>query len=99
MNWKKIDSITLFVTCHGLRNFPPLIHSPLISICEFSKPYKWDGVGHEGGGVDHTGVGLVIQGWGEVGHTGWGCVMSDGSSWGVVGHTGVGWSGSYSKTT
>ena len=39
VNWKKNDSVILSVTCHSLRNFPPLIH-PLISICEFSKPYN-----------------------------------------------------------
>ena len=27
-NIKLIDSIVLFVTCHSLRNFPPLIHIP-----------------------------------------------------------------------
>ena len=37
MNWEKIHSIILSVTCHGLRNFPLLIHI-LVSICEFSKP-------------------------------------------------------------
>ena len=35
VNWEKIHSIILSVTCHGLRNFPLLIHIPLISICEF----------------------------------------------------------------
>ena len=29
LNWKKIHSIILFVTCHGLRNFSLLIHIPL----------------------------------------------------------------------
>ena len=29
LNWEKIHSIILFVTCHGLRNFPLLIHIPL----------------------------------------------------------------------
>ena len=28
VNWKKIQSIILSVTCHSLRNFPPLITSP-----------------------------------------------------------------------
>ena len=32
VNWKKIHSIILSLTCHGLRNFPLLIHIP-------SKPF------------------------------------------------------------
>ena len=28
LNWEKIHSIILSVTCHGLRNFPLLIHIP-----------------------------------------------------------------------
>ena len=35
VNWEKIHSLILSVTCHGLRNFPPLIHIPLYPICEF----------------------------------------------------------------
>ena len=27
VNWEKIDSIILCVTCHGFRNFPPPIHT------------------------------------------------------------------------
>ena len=42
VNWEKIHSIILSVTCHGLRNFPLLIHIPLKPICEFLKPYKSD---------------------------------------------------------
>ena len=38
VNCIKIHSIILSVTCHGLRNFPLLIHIPFISICEFLKP-------------------------------------------------------------
>ena len=38
--FKKIDSIILSVTCHGLRNFPPTHTHTLISISEFSKLYK-----------------------------------------------------------
>ena len=30
VNWKKIHSILLFVICHSLRNYPPLIHIPCI---------------------------------------------------------------------
>ena len=44
---KKIHSIILSVTCHGLRNFPPLIHIPSypfickrLNVNEFLKPYK-----------------------------------------------------------
>ena len=97
MNWKKIHSIILSVTCHDLGNFFPLIHSPSYPIVIFQD--HTSGVGWVmKGGVGHTGVGLVIQGWGEVGHTGWGCVMRDGSCWGGVGHTGVEWGGSCSKT-
>ena len=28
VNWEKIHSVILSVTCHGLRNFPQLIHIP-----------------------------------------------------------------------
>ena len=35
LNWKKIHSIILFVTCHGLRNFPPLIHIPSYPFVNF----------------------------------------------------------------
>ena len=40
VNWEKIHSIILCVTCHGLRNFAPAHTHPLISIHEFSKPYE-----------------------------------------------------------
>ena len=40
VNWEKIHSIILSVTCHGLRNFPLLIHIPLYLFVNFSKPYK-----------------------------------------------------------
>ena len=40
VNWEKFQSIILFVTCHGLRNFPLLIHIPLISIHEFLTAYE-----------------------------------------------------------
>ena len=40
MNCIKIQSIILSVTCHGLRNLTPTHTHPLVSICEFSKPYK-----------------------------------------------------------
>ena len=40
VNWEKIHSIILSVTCHGLRNFAPAHTHPLKTICEFSKPYK-----------------------------------------------------------
>ena len=36
----KIHSIILSVTCHGLRNFPLLIHIPSKPIHEFLKPYE-----------------------------------------------------------
>ena len=40
VNWEKIHSIILSVTCHGLRNFPLTHTHPLISIHEFLKPYE-----------------------------------------------------------
>ena len=40
VNWEKIHSIILSVTCHGLRNFAPAHTHPLKTICEFSKPYE-----------------------------------------------------------
>ena len=59
MNWKKIDSIILSVTCHSLENFPTLIHSPSYSFVNFQNPTSW--------------VGWVIQGWGRSyrGRMGW----------------------------
>ena len=40
VNWEKIHSIILSVTCHGLRNFSPAHTHPLIYICEFSIAYE-----------------------------------------------------------
>ena len=40
VNWEKIHSIILSVTCHGLRNFAPAHTHPLKTIHEFSKPYE-----------------------------------------------------------
>ena len=40
VNWEKIHSIILSVTCHGLRNFAPAHTHPLKTIREFSKPYE-----------------------------------------------------------
>ena len=40
VNWEKIQSIILSVTCHGLRNFAPAHTHPLKPICEFLKPYE-----------------------------------------------------------
>ena len=40
VNWEKIHSIILSVTCHGLRNFAPAHTHPLKTSREFSKPYK-----------------------------------------------------------
>ena len=40
VNWEKIHSIILSVTCHGLRNFAPAHTHPLKTICEFLKPYE-----------------------------------------------------------
>ena len=40
VNWEKIHSIILSVTCHGLRNLPLLIHIPLKTIHEFLRPYE-----------------------------------------------------------
>ena len=39
VNWEKIHSIILSVTCHGLRNSPAHTHA-LVSICESLKPCK-----------------------------------------------------------
>ena len=40
VNWEKIHSIILSVTCHGLRNFAPAHTHPLKTIREFLKPYE-----------------------------------------------------------
>ena len=37
----KIHSIILSVTCHGLRNFPPLIHIPLKPFVNFENPTSY----------------------------------------------------------
>ena len=37
---KKIYSIILSVTCHGLRNFPPLIHIPSKPVMNFQNPWR-----------------------------------------------------------
>ena len=41
VNWEKIHSIILSVTCHGLRNFTPAHTHPLKTSHEFLKPYVW----------------------------------------------------------
>ena len=41
LNWEKIHSIILFVTCHGLRNFPLLIHIPLYPFVNFWNPMSY----------------------------------------------------------
>ena len=38
VNWKKIHSIILSVTCHSLRNFPLLIHIPPYPFMNFWNP-------------------------------------------------------------
>ena len=38
VNWKKIHSIMLSVTCHGFRNFPPLLHIPSYPLMNFWNP-------------------------------------------------------------
>ena len=40
VNWEKIHSIILSLTCHGLRNFPLLIHIPSKPFVNFLKPYE-----------------------------------------------------------
>ena len=38
VNWKKIHSIMLSVTCHGFRHFPPLLHIPSYPLMNFWNP-------------------------------------------------------------
>ena len=83
---KKVHPIILSVTCHSFRSFSPTHTQPLISICEFSKPFKLVGVGHEGCGGSYRGG----MGWSGSYRGGVGWV---GSCWVGVGHAGVG--GSY----
>ena len=91
MNCKK-KSLNNFIShLSWLRKLSLNHKQPLISICEFSKPYKWGGMGHEGVGLGHTGVGLC--------EVGWVMLRWSGSCRGGMGHTGVGWGGSCSKTT
>ena len=40
VNWEKIHSIILSVTCYGLRNFAPAHTHPLKTSHEFLKPYE-----------------------------------------------------------
>ena len=40
VNWKKIHSIILSVTCDGLRNFAPAHTHPQKTILEFSIDYE-----------------------------------------------------------
>ena len=41
VNWEKIHSIILSVTCHGLRNFPLLIHIPSNPFVNFQNPMSY----------------------------------------------------------
>ena len=41
VNWEKIHSIILSVTCHGLRNFPLLIHIPSYPFVNFQNPTSY----------------------------------------------------------
>ena len=82
--------IILSVTCHGLGNFPPLIHSPSYPFVNFQNPtsgVEWIMKGWSGSYRD---------GWGEVGHRGvglcevqWVMLGWSGLCRGEVGHTGV----------
>ena len=64
----KIHSIILSVTCHGLRNFPLLIHIPSQPFVNFRNPMSLlfsELVTHVGvGWGGHEGVGWVMKGWG-----------------------------------
>ena len=48
VNWKKIYSIILCITCHFLRNFPPFINIPSYPIMNFWNPmsYYFLGLSH-----------------------------------------------------
>ena len=41
LNYEKIHSIILSVTCHGLRNFPSLIHIPSYPFLNFQNPMSY----------------------------------------------------------
>ena len=41
LNWIKFHSIIWSVTCHGLRNFPLLIHIPLYPFVNFQNPMSY----------------------------------------------------------
>ena len=41
VNWEKIHSIILCVTCHGFRNFPLLIHIPSKPFMDFWNPASY----------------------------------------------------------
>ena len=40
VNWERIHSIILSVTCHGLRDFDPAHTHPLKTSHEFLRPYE-----------------------------------------------------------
>ena len=87
VNWEKIHSIILSVTCHGFRNFPQLIHIPSYPFMNFQNPVSYyclprerhSEAAHEkrllcAQKCTRGGVGWVMQGWGGVRHVGvgWG---------------------------
>ena len=41
VNWEKIHSIILSLTCHGFRNFPQLIHIPSKPFMNFWNPMSY----------------------------------------------------------
>ena len=85
VNWEKIHSIILSVTCHGFRNFPQLIHIPSYPFMNFQNPASYYCLPRERHSeAAHEkrllcaqkctrgggGVGWVMQGWGGVRHVG-----------------------------
>ena len=78
VNWEKIHSTILSVTCHGLRNFPLLIHIPSYPFVNFQNP---------------TSYYCLPKGrHSEAAHEIQGC-SSQKCSRGGVGHVGVEWGG------
>ena len=66
LNCKRISPKKFICHFPWLRKLSPTHTLPLISICKFSKHYKWVGVGHGGvvwDEVDYAGVGLCEVGW------------------------------------
>ena len=97
VNWEKIHSITLSVTCHGFRNFPPLIHIPSYPFMNFQNPASYycllRGRHSEAAHEKRLLCAQKCTRGGVGGHegVGWGGSWRGGVGWGGSWRGGVGW--------